>query len=138
MPVQAVVQVLFLQPSSWVFSPQYRTMQQTPPFPHGLRCGKCFPALSLSRQTVPVSVPSPQLLLTLCKLGGTLPAHPRRRLTERFGQITKGLDPVPRHKCQGRGDLASHLFFLGTKHAFKSQSRFTGKGWELLGAGQLP
>lgn len=99
---------------------------------------EAFPALPLSRPTVPVSAPSLQLLLTLCKLGGTLPAHPRGRLTERSGQITKGLDPVPRRQCQGRGDLASHLFFLGTKHAFKSQSRFTGKGWELLEAGQLP
>lgn len=70
---------------------------------------------------------------TLCGLGGT-----SGRLTERSGQSTKALDAVPRPECQGRGDLASHLFFLGTKHAFKSRSRFAGEGWELLGAGRLP
>lgn len=127
-------QVLLPQPSRWVFSPRYCK----PPFSARASLWEASPASPLSRQTVPVSGPSPPLLLTLRKLGAALPAHPRGRLAERSGQITKGLDPVPRRECQGRGDLASHLFFLGTKHAFKSRSRSTGKGWELLGAGQLP
>lgn len=54
------------------------------------------------------------------------------------GQIAKGLDPSPRRECQGRGKLALPLFFLGTKHAFKSQSHFTGKGWKLLETSSCP
>lgn len=54
------------------------------------------------------------------------------------GQIAKGLDLSRRRECQGRGKLASPLFFLGTKHAFKSQSHFTGKGWNLLETSSCP
>lgn len=105
-----------------------------PPFPAvgSALCLAPFPSHRAHLCALPAASPD-----TL-QARGTLPARPRGRLTERSGQITKDLDPAPRHECQGRGDLASHLFFLGTKHAFKSQSRFTGKGWELLGAGQLP
>lgn len=68
---------------------------------------EAFPALPLSRHTVPVSVPSPQLLLTLCKLGGTLPAHPRGRLTERKSQ--RVWIPFPGASARG-GEILPHIY----------------------------
>lgn len=99
-----------------------------PSFPRGLLCGSVSylaPFPSPRAHVCAFLAASPDTL----QAGRSAPSSSTRALMGLFGQIAKGLDPVPRHKCQGRGDLASHLFFLGTKHAFKSQSRFTGKGW---------
>lgn len=66
------------------------------------------------------------------------PAGSSRTSWLRRGPIAKGLDPRPRRECQGRGKRASCLFFRGTKHALKNQSRFTGKGWKLPGTSSCP
>lgn len=113
----------------------------TPPPP------KHFLLFPLSPQTVHISVPSrhgpnctafPRHFANFGERSQPFPAGSSRSTCLCPGQIAKGLDPVPRRECQGRGDLASHLFFLGTKHAFKSQSRFTGKRWKLLEAASCP
>lgn len=106
-----------------------------------------FSAFPLSLQTIAVSVPSrrgpdctafPRHFANFGERSQPFPAGSSRSTRLCPGRIAKGLDPVPQRECQGRGDLASHLFFLGTKHAFKSQSRFTGKRWKLLETASCP
>lgn len=71
---------------------------------------EAFPALLLSRHTVPVSVPSLQLPLTLCKPGGTLPAQHHGRLTRSAPAKSQRVwIPFPGASARG-GEILPHIY----------------------------
>lgn len=120
--------------------PDFALGSELPLFHTGPTAGNVFAFPFLVRLYPYRSLPKPHSSSpTPCKLQGTLPALPHGQLVRHLAlPRPEDLDPVPQHECQGRGDLASHLFFLGTKYAFKSQSCFTGKRWKLLETASCP
>lgn len=109
--------------------------------------GEIFSAFSFSHQSVPVTVPSwrrlnrtafPRHLMSFGECSQPFPAGSSQSTQLCPSQIAKGLDPVPQRECQGRGDLALHLFFLGTKHSFKKPEPFHWQEIEAARDGQLP
>lgn len=111
-------------------------MQQTASFPLG-PFAFCSSARTQNR-VFPARAKLHSFSPALRKGSQPFPAGSSRTSWLRRGPIAKGLDPRPRRECQGRGKRAWCLFFRGTKHAFKNQSRFTGKGWKLLGTSSCP